>query len=118
MLKTAEPKKGGDGAGGDIRTRHDGSKIDGSGMDDVEVDGGEVEVEKVGKKAQNLSKSKNFSKSKKMVGSDFLIPRAKLAFTKMGQAFFKVSILQHFDSKHHMRIEMDISGYAIGRVLS
>ena len=48
MLKTAEPRKGGDGVGGDSRAGRDG--IDGSGMDNVEVDGGEVEVDEVGKK--------------------------------------------------------------------
>ena len=48
MLKTAEPRKGGDGVGGDSRAGRDG--IDGNGMDDVEVDGDEVEVDEVGKK--------------------------------------------------------------------
>ena len=57
MLKTAKPRKGGDGVGGDSRARRDG--IDGSGMDDVEVDGGEVEVDEVGKKGRKTSKSKS-----------------------------------------------------------
>ena len=49
---------------------------------------------------------------------DFLTPRAKLAFTKLRQAIFKAPILYHFDPEHHIRIETDASGYAIGGVLS
>ena len=110
MLKTAEPRKGGDGVGGDSRARRDG--IDGNEMDDVEVDGGEVEVDEVGKKGRKTSKSK------KSVGSDFLTPGAKLAFTKLRQAFLKAPILHHFDPERHIRIETDASDYAIGGVLS
>ena len=88
-------------------------------MHDVEVDGGEVEVDEVGKKVQKLSKSKNLPKSKKRVrSSDFLTPRAKLAFTELRQAFLKAPILHHFDPERHIRIETDASGYAIGGVLS
>ena len=59
------------------------------------------------------------SKSKKAVGpSDFLIPGAKLIFTKLRQAFLKAPILHHFDPERHIRIETDASGYAIGGVLS
>ena len=68
--------------GGDSRTRHDGSEIDRS-----EVDGGKGGDNKFGKKAQKLSKFKNLSKSKKTVRLDFFTPRAKLAFTKLRQAF-------------------------------
>ena len=107
MLKIAEPRKGGDGVDGGSRAGRGRSM-----MDDVEVDGGEVEVDEVGKKARNLSKSK------KMVGSDFLTPGAKLAFTKLRQAFLKAPILHHFDPERHIRIETDASGYAIGGVLS
>ena len=107
MLKIAELRKGGDEVGSDSRARVGGSK-----MDDVEVDGGEVEVDKVGKKAQKTSKSQ------KTVGSDFLIPRAKLAFIKLRQAFLIAPILHHFDSDCHIRIETDASGYTIGGVFS
>ena len=115
MLKTAEPRKGGDGVGGDSGAGRD--RIDGNGMDDVEVDGGEVEVDEVGKKGRKTSKSKKSSKSK-TVGLDFLTPGAKLAFSELRQGFFKASILHHFDPKRHIRIETDASGYAIDRVLS
>ena len=36
----------------------------------------------------------------------------------MRQAFFKALILHHFDPERHIRIETDVSGYAIGGVLS
>ena len=98
---------------GDNRTGRGGSEIDGN-----KFDGGEVEVDEVGKKAQKTSKSKNSSKSQKMVGLDFLTPGAKLAFTELRQAFLKAPIVHHFDPERHIRIETDISGYAIGRVLS
>ena len=53
-----------------------------------------------------------------MVGSDFLTPRAKLVFTKLKQTIFKAPILHHFDPECHVRIETDVSGYAIGGVLN
>ena len=115
MLKTAEPRKSRDGVGGDSRAGRDG--IDRSGMDNIEVDGGEVEVDEVGKKGRKMSKSKKLSKFK-MVGSDFLIPRAKLAFTELGQAFLKPPILHHFDPEPHIWMETYVSGYAIGGVLT
>ena len=76
--KSAEPRKGGVGVGGDSRAGRGQSETDRSRMDNVEVDGGEVEVDKVGKKVQNLSKSKKTVRS-----LDFLTPKAKLAFTKL-----------------------------------
>ena len=123
MLKTsstesAEPRKGVVGVGGGSRAGRDRGGIDGSEMNDVEVDGGEVEVDEVGKKAQKTSKSKNLSKSQKTVGSDFLTPGAKLAFTELRQAFLKALILYHFDPERHIWIETDASSYAIGGVLS
>ena len=52
------PGKGGVGVSGDNKTAHDESKLDGSEIDNDEVDEGKIE-DKVGKKDQNLSKSKN-----------------------------------------------------------
>ena len=118
MLKIAKPKKGGVGVDVDSRAGCSGSKIDGCEIDNVEVDGNEVEVDEVGKKGRKTTKSKNLSKSKKTVVSDFLTPKAKLAFTKLRQAFFKAPILHHIRLECHIQIEMDVSGYAIGRVLS
>ena len=111
--KSAKPKKGGIGVDGDSRAGRGQSEIDGSRMDDVKVDGDKVEVDEVGKKVQNLSKSKKTLRS-----SNFFTPRTKLAFTKLRQAFIKALILHHFDPKHYIRIETDASGYAIGGVLN
>ena len=91
MLKTSRgtesktlPGEVGVGVSGDSRARHDRNEIGESELDDIEVDGGEVEVDEVGKKVQKTTKSKNSSKSKKTVGpSDFLTLGAKLAFTKL-----------------------------------
>ena len=114
---STRPGEGIVGVIGDSRAGRDG--IDWSGSDVIEVDGGEVEVGEIGKKDQKTSKSKNLSKSKKAVGlSDFLIPGAKLAFTKLRQAFLKAPILHHFDLERHIRIETDVLSYAIGGVLS
>ena len=126
MLKTSgstepstRPGEGVVGVGGDSRARRDVIKLDRSEFDSGEVDGGEVEVDEVGKKVQKTTKSKNSSKSKKTIGLlDFLTPGAKLAFTELRQVFFKASILYHFNPERHIRIEMDVSAYAISRVLS
>ena len=124
MLKTlstesAEPRKSGVMVGGDSRARRGRSEIDKNGIDNVKVDGGEVEVDEIGKKVQKLSRSKKLSKSKKTVrSSDFLIPRAKLAFIKLRQVFFKAPILYHLDLERHIWIETDVSSYTIGGVLS
>ena len=92
--------------------------MDGSELNGSEIDGGEVGDDEVGKKVQKLSKSKNLSKSKKMVRSDFLTPKAKLAFTELRQTFVKVPILHHFDPERHIWIKTDVSGYTIGGVFS
>ena len=124
MLKTssielAKLRKGGVGVCDDSKAGCSGNEIDESEMDDVEVDGNENEVDKVEKKVQKTSKSKNSSKSKKIVrSSDFLTPGNKLVFIKLRQAFLKAPIFYHFDPERHIWIQMDTSGYAIGGVLS
>ena len=114
--KSAEPRKGVVGGGSDSGARRDRGELDRSGMDNIEVDCGKVRDDEIGKKGRKTSK--NLSKSKKMVGLDFLTPRAKLAFTKLRQAFVKAPILYHFDPECHIWVETDASGYAIGGVLS
>ena len=117
------PGKSRVGVGGS-RAGYEGSKLDENKLHGNEVDGGElygseIEDDEVREKVQKRSKSKNLSKSKKTIrSSDFLTPKAKLAFTKWRQAFLKVPILHHFDPECHIRIETDVSGYAIGGVLS
>ena len=116
--KSAKLRKGRAGVGGDNRARCDRSKIDGSEMDNVKIDDSKVRDNEVGKKGRKTSKSKNLSKSKKTVKLDFFTSRAKLAFIKLRQAFLKALIFHHFDLKHHIRIKMERSGYAIDGVFS
>ena len=124
MLKTLEgteskirPGEGGVGVGGSSRAGRGRSGI--GEMNDIEVDGGEIEVDEVEKKVHKSSKSKNLSESKKTIRSlDFFIFGAKLAFTKLRQAFLKAPILHHFDPERYIWIGTDVSGYAIGGVLS
>ena len=87
MLKTlksieskTQPNEGRVGVGRSSGARRVGS---GNRIDDNKFAGNEFEDNEVGKKIQKWSKSRNLSKSKKTVGSDFFIPRAKLAFTKL-----------------------------------
>ena len=102
----------------DSRARRNGSKLDGSQIDDNEVSGGKVNDE-VGNKDQKTSKSKKLSKYKKTVGSsDFLTPRARLAFNKLRQVFVKAWILQHFNPERYIRFETNVLEYTIDRVLS
>lgn len=48
----------------------------------------------------------------------FLTPEARLAFTKLRQAFTEAPILHHFDPERYICFETDASGYAIGGVRS
>ena len=120
MLKTlgstesaTQPREGVVGVRSNSRTGREESKLDKSKLNGGKVDCNEVEDDKVGKKVQKLSKSK------KTVGSsDFFTFGAKLAFTKLRQAFLKASILYHFNPKCHIWIKTDISGYTIGEVLN
>ena len=81
-------------------------------------------------KSQKLSKSKN-EKSKKpsksrnspnfdttKAGPSFLTSQARAAFNRLRLAFNKAPILWHFDLEYHIRIEIDVLGYAICGVLS
>ena len=60
-----------------------------------------------------VSRAKNLGKS-----STFFTADARRAFTKLRQAFIKPPILNHFDPEHHIRIETDVLGYAISKILS
>ncbi len=59
-------------------------------------------------------RAKNLSSQSRL----FLTPRARKSFTKLRQAFVKALILNYFDPKHHIIIEKDVSGYAIGEIFS
>ena len=95
---TIQPEEGGVGFDGNTRAgRNDRCKLNGSKIGDSEVNDSEVKDNEVGKKGQKMSESKKLFKSKKMIGSDFLILRARLAFTKLKQTFVKAPIFYHFD---------------------
>lgn len=51
-------------------------------------------------------------------GAGFFIPKTSLAFTQLRKAFTKAPILYHFDLERYIQIEIDVSGYAINRLLS
>ena len=82
-----------------------------TGIDDnkiVESDGGNE-----GKSAKS-----DFTKPiRRAEEPSFLALDARQIFTQLGQVFTKAPILQHFDSEHHIQIETNASGYAIGYVL-
>ena len=82
-----------------------------------EIDDGKDKDNEI-RKNQKMSKSKKLSKSKKIVRSDFLIPKTRLAFTKLRGVFVKALILYHFDPKHYIQVETSILSYAIGEVFS
>ena len=105
------PRKSRVGVRGDNRAGRDNNKLDGSEISDDEFD------DEVRKKDRNPTKSKNSFKSKK-TELGFLTLGARIAFTKLKQAFIKAPILHHLDSECYIQIETDISGYAIVEVLS
>ena len=104
--------------GADSKVGYDGSKLDGGKIDNGEVHGGKVRNDEIGKKVQKSSKSKNLSKSKKTIGLDILISGARLAFTKLRQAFVKALIFYHFHLEYHIWIEIDSSGYTNSRIFN
>ena len=67
-------------------------------------------------KSKNHDFPLNFKNIKARPG--FLISKARLAFTKLKQAFVKVLIFNYFDSECHIQIETNASGYVIGWSLS
>ena len=129
MLKTsstesAKPRKGLVGVGSDSRAGRNGSRIVDDEIDDEIDDKVDDEVDdEIRKKGRNLFKSKNLCKSKnlfksKKTESGFLTSGARIAFTKLRQAFIKTLILHHFAPEYHIRVETDISSYAISGVFS
>ena len=67
----------------------------------------------------NYEKTVGRLPSKNLNGTiGYLTPDTRRAFTQLRQVFNKAPILQHFDLKCHIRIETNMSGYTINRVLS
>ena len=71
-------------------------------------------------KKSKLTKPKNsdISNLKANSRTDFLISGAKKAFIYLQKTFIEVLIFIYFDPERHIWIEIDVSGYAIGGVLS
>lgn len=70
-------------------------------------------------KSQNLAKSKKGIKIyNKPSNLGFFTPKAKEAFTELKQVFTKALMLTHFKLDCYIQIEINISSYAIGGVLS
>ena len=71
---------------------------------------------KSGKNSSKSGNSPNFGATE--AGPSFLTPKARSAFNRLRLAFTEAPILRHFDPECHIRIKTDISGYAIGSVVS
>ncbi len=77
-----------------------------------------------GKKSKNSAKAKTLKFVKATSprtapeARSFLTLEARLAFTRLRQAFTEVPILHHFDPERHIRIKTDASGYTIDVLLS
>ena len=91
------------------------------------VGGGEATNPTKGKNQAKTTKFKILVKSKnhdfpisrtEKVGTGFFTLEARLAFIQLRQAFVEALIFHHFDPKSHIRIETDVSSYAISGVLS
>ena len=57
-----------------------------------------------------------FKKSNRAI--DYLTIKTRLAFMQLRKAFIKALIFWYFDMKYHIQIKTNMSGYAIGGVLS
>ena len=79
---------------------------------------------KANKIVVNLSKNKKSKNSTYMLNigamrePNFLTSNTKKVFNHLQLAFIKAPILQHFDLKSHIQIKINMSRYAIGRILS
>lgn len=49
---------------------------------------------------------------------EFLIPGARLAFTKLRKAFNTALIMYHYDRKYHIWIQTNLSSYDISGIFS
>ena len=102
-------------------------EVSGNSVDGNLIGGGEATNPTKGKNQAKITKSKILVKSKSHdflksrtedAGTGFLIPKAKLAFIQLRQAFVKAPIFYYFDPKSLIWIKTDASGYTIGGILS
>ena len=59
-----------------------------------------------------------FKFKKTVRSSDFLTFKARLAFTKLRQAFVKALIFYYFDPEYYIWIKTNALNYAIGEIFS
>ncbi len=100
----------------------------------IQVDGNKKEPtqpaqksHKVQSKGQKMAKSKKWIRAEKSEASraknfcsqsgSFFIPEARKDFIALRQAFVEALILNHFNPKRHIQIEINTSSYAIGGIL-
>ena len=83
--------------------------INAAEVDEVAIGGGGDRKDETVRKS--LSKNLN-------VATGYLTLDNRQAFTQLRQTFTKAPILWHFDLECHIRIETNVSGYAIDEVLS
>ena len=67
--------------------------------------------------SKKLSKNRNLPKNNAIKKSSFLTFIAKTVFNRLQLAFTKASILQYFDLKCYIQMEINILGYVIGSLL-
>ena len=100
-------------------------------VDNNVVGGGEITNPKSFTKEKNrakTTKSKILVKNKNLdfllysrnmeARLGFLIPKARLAFIQLRQAFVEAPIFHHFDQKWQMQMKTDASKYVIGEILN
>ena len=79
--------------------------------------GGNSEVDGSGGGHETFEKSPTHTKVT-IKAMDYLNPKAKVAFIKLRKAFTKAPIFCYFNPEYSFRIETNVFGYAITRVLS
>ena len=97
-----------------LKTTRSAKNLSSSIVEDAElgsISGGDDCEDKTVKRSPLISKNSNR-------GTGYLNLGAKQAFIQLRQAFTKAPILWHFDSECHIWIEIDMSSYATGGVLS
>ena len=115
MLKTTRSTR----SGANPRETKDG--VGGNSMVGNVIGGGEATNPTKGKNPVKMTKSKNHDFPKfrpEEAGTSFLTSEARLTFTQLKQAFVEAPIFHHLDLESHIRIVTDVSGYAIGSILS
>ena len=85
----------------------------------LSIDVAEVDKVSIGDGNYYEDKMVGRSPSKKLNRAiDYLTPDARQTFSQLRQAFTKALIFQHLDLGSYIRVETEVSSYAISEVLS